>query len=121
MRLCLDTIEKEAVTNKIINNEMRLCLELHLKFLLLNLLHIKDNKHIYAILTRKNFGTLMLLLVLTLVTLSAAQAHKPHMLSVQYSVLDHRLRSLSVQPPPHTLDQLAAVVLLPAAVGGKMA
>ena len=53
-------------------------------------------------------------------TISAAQAHKLHMASVQYSVLDHRPRSLSVQPPPHTLDQLAAVVLLPAAVGEKM-
>ena len=64
---------------------------------------------------------LMLLLVLTLVTVSAAQVYNLHMLSVQYSVLDHRLCSLSVQPPPHTLDQLAAVVLLSAAVGGKMA
>ena len=53
-------------------------------------------------------------------TINAAQAHKLHMASVQYSVLDHRPRSLSVQPPPHTLDQLAAVVLLPAAVGEKM-
>ena len=53
-------------------------------------------------------------------TVSAAQANKLCMPSVQYSVLDHRLRSLSVQPPPHTLDQLAAVVLLPAAVGGRM-
>ena len=52
--------------------------------------------------------------------ISAAQAHKPHMASVQYSVLDHRPRSLSVQPPPHTLDQLGAVVLLPAAVGERM-
>ena len=43
--------------------------------------------------------------------------------SVQYSVLDRRPCSLSVQPPPHTgaLDQLPAVVLLPAAVGGKIA
>ena len=53
--------------------------------------------------------------------INAAQAHKPRMASVQYSVLDHRPRSLSVQPPPHTQDQLAAVVLLPAAVGEKMA
>ena len=53
-------------------------------------------------------------------TISAAQAHKLHMHSVQYFVLDHRPCSLSVQPPPHTPDQLAAVVLLPAAVGGKM-
>ena len=53
--------------------------------------------------------------------INAAQAHKLRMPSVQYSVLDHRPRSLSVQPPPHTLDQLAAVVLLPAAAGGKMA
>ena len=54
------------------------------------------------------------------VTVSAAQAHKLHMASVQYSVLDHRLRFLSVQLPPHTLDQLVAVVLLPAAVGERM-
>ena len=60
-------------------------------------------------------------LVLTSVTISAAQAHNLHMLSFQYSVLDHRPGYLSVQPPPHTLDQLAAVVLLPGAVGGKMA
>ena len=55
-----------------------------------------------------------------IVTISAAQAHKLHMPSVQYSVLDHRPRSLSVQPPPHTLDQLGVVVLLPAAAGEKM-
>ena len=58
--------------------------------------------------------------LVNIVTISAAQAHKLHMASVQYSVLDHRPCSLSVQPPPHTLDQLAAVVLLPAAVGGRM-
>ena len=52
--------------------------------------------------------------------ISAVQAHKLHMASVQYFVLDHKPRSLSVQPPPHTLDQLAAVVLLPAAVGERM-
>ena len=51
--------------------------------------------------------------------ISAAQAHKLHMPSVQYSVLDHRPHSLSVQPP-HTLDQVAAVVLVPAAVGERM-
>ena len=71
----------------------------------------------------QNSEVLMLLLILkklTLVTISAAQAHKLHMASVQYSVLDHRPRSLSVQLPPHTLDQLAAVVLLPAAVGERM-
>ena len=55
-------------------------------------------------------------------TVSAAQAHKFHMPSVQYFALDHRPGSLSVQLPPHTLDQLAAaVVLLSAAVGAKMA
>ena len=54
------------------------------------------------------------------VLVSAAQVHKPHKPLVQYSVLDHRPCSLSVQLPPHTLDQLAAVVLLPAAVGGMM-
>ena len=48
------------------------------------------------------------------------QAHKLHMPSVQYYVLDHRPHSPSVQPPPHTLDQLGAVVLLPAAVGERM-
>ena len=71
----------------------------------------------------QNSEVLMLLLILkrlTLVTISAAQAHKLHMPSVQYFVLDHRPRSLSVQPPLHTLDQLGAVVLLPAAVGGRM-
>ena len=72
----------------------------------------------------QNSEVLMLLLILKklaiIVTISAAQAHKLHMTSVQYSVLDHRPRSLSVQPPPHTLDQLAAVVLLPAAVGERM-
>ena len=52
--------------------------------------------------------------------ISAGQAHKPHMASVQYSVLDHRLCCLSVQLPPHTLDQLAAVVLLPSVVGERM-
>ena len=48
------------------------------------------------------------------VTVSAAQAHKLHMPSVQYFALDHRPGFLLVQPPPHTLDQLAAVELLPA-------
>ena len=76
----------------------------------------------FTLYTHKNSGTLMLLLILKrLVTISAAQAHKLHMPSVQYCVLDHRPGSLSVQPPPHTLDQLAAVVLLPGAAGGKMA
>ena len=55
-----------------------------------------------------------------LLTISAVQAHKLHMALVQYPVLDHRPRSLSVQPPPHTQDQLVAVVLLPAAVGKRM-
>ena len=63
---------------------------------------------------------LILKKLVTIVAISAAQAHKPHMPSVQYSVLDHRPCSLSVQPPPHTLDQLGVVVLLPAAVGGRM-
>ena len=54
-------------------------------------------------------------------TISAVRAYKPHMPSVQYSaVLDHRPHSLSVQPPPHTLDQLAAVVLLSVPVGETM-
>ena len=41
----------------------------------------------------QNSGVLMLLLILkklTIVTISAAQAHKLHMPSVQYSLLDHR-------------------------------
>ena len=63
---------------------------------------------------------LILKKLVIIVTISAAQAYKLHMPSVQYSVLDHRPHSLSVQPPPHTLDQLAAVVLLLAAVGGRM-
>ena len=53
--------------------------------------------------------------------ISAAQAHKLHKPSVQYSVLEHRPCSLSVQPPPHTQDQLVAVVLLSPAVGGRKA
>ena len=70
----------------------------------------------------KNFEVLMLLLIQkkVLLTISAAQTHKLHKPSVQYSVLDHRPRSLSVQPPPHTLDQHVAVVLLAVAVGEKM-
>ena len=73
------------------------------------------------LLTHKNFAVFMLLLDFTLVTVSAAQAHKLHMPSAQYSVLDHRPCSPSVQPPPHTPDQLVALVLLlSAAVGEKM-
>ena len=53
-------------------------------------------------------------------TISAVQAYKLHKPSFQYSVLDHRPCSLSVQPLPHTLDQLAAEVLLSVAVGEKM-
>ena len=63
---------------------------------------------------------LILKKLVNIMKISAAQAHKLHMPSVQYSVLDHRPRSLSVQPPPHTLDQLGAVVLLPAAVDERM-
>ena len=96
-----------------------------IKFLLLtSYIGIKGNIYICATHTRKNFEVIMLHLILkklaNIVTVSAAQAHKLHMPSVQYSVLDHRPHSLSVQPPPHTLDQLAAVVLLPAAVGERM-
>ena len=95
-----------------------------IKFLLLtSYIGIKGNVYICATHTHKNFEVVMLHLILkklTIVTVSAAQAHKLHMASVQYSVLDHRLCSLSVQLPPHTLDQLGAVVLLPAAVGGRM-
>ena len=82
----------------------------------------------FTLYSHKNSGTLTLLLILKrLVTISAAQAHKLHIPSVQYPVLDHRLCFLSVQLPPHTLDQLAvvlllsaAVLLLSAAVGRKM-
>ena len=62
---------------------------------------------------------LILKKLVIIVPVSAAQAHKLHMALVQYCALDHRLCCLSVQLPPHTLDQLAAVVLLPAAAVGE--
>ena len=112
MRLCLDTISFK-IMNLLLNNEVRLCTKLS-----------KGNIYICATHTRKNFEVLMLHLILkklvNIVKINAAQAHKLHMPSVQYSVLDHRPCSLSVQLPPHTLDQLGAVVLLPAAVGERM-